>query len=182
VRHAGSWPDHSPGAVNAWLLLVTTKAPDWRDPLVVWPSGPPTIGTPHEGFFYPDPRGFWAEVRRWITELLVVRAPEFRVTEALSVSALVHTGDDPQRVARLRATCRPRVELFLDEPAWVTAAPDVPVANLAIPDPHRADQSYVGLWSERAVDGVVVGKAPQHPSAHRFYRWEDMARFLRAVP
>src|SRR5205814_8705280 len=61
--------DHSPGALNAWLLLVTTKPPSWKDRLLVFPESPLSLGAPHEGFFYPDPLGFWAEVRHWVVEL-----------------------------------------------------------------------------------------------------------------
>jgi hypothetical protein len=50
-----------------------------------------------------------------------------------------------------------------------------------IPDPHRAGQVYQGFWGRRD-DDLVVGKAPQHPSAHRFYAWEHMAGFLRSAP
>ena len=28
INAAADWPNDSPGAVNAWLLLVTTKAPN----------------------------------------------------------------------------------------------------------------------------------------------------------
>ncbi|HWI02287.1 MAG TPA: hypothetical protein VNT52_00405, partial [Acidimicrobiales bacterium] len=28
------WPANSPGSLNAWLLLVTTKPPVWRDPVL----------------------------------------------------------------------------------------------------------------------------------------------------
>ena len=59
------WPPLSPGACNAWLLLVTTKPPQWGDDLVPFPEAPLTLGEPHEGFLYPDPIGFWDEVRRW---------------------------------------------------------------------------------------------------------------------
>src|SRR5207245_650073 len=33
-RAGDQWPPYSPGAVNAWLLLVTTKPPAWKDDLV----------------------------------------------------------------------------------------------------------------------------------------------------
>jgi hypothetical protein len=68
VRHglddrARDWPPNSPAAINAWLLLVTTKPPTWRDNLVLWEDHPPTLGRANEGFYYPDPLGFWAEIR-----------------------------------------------------------------------------------------------------------------------
>src|SRR5438874_34420 len=55
LRRAQGWPNHSPGAVNAWLLLFTRKPPSWEDPLLPWTDESPTLGEPHPGFFYPDP-------------------------------------------------------------------------------------------------------------------------------
>ena len=69
------WPPYSPGSVNAWLLLVTTKPPSWQDDLVRWEEQPLTLGKAHEGFFYPDPLAFWAEVRKWTVELFVDADP-----------------------------------------------------------------------------------------------------------
>lgn len=181
MRRAEGWPENSPGTVNAWLLLVTTKPPTWRDSLVLWPAGPPTLGEPHAGFFYPDPLGFWAEVRRWATLLARLREREWGTPDALSVTTLLHVGENSDRLAWARDLMQPRVLLFLDEPAWEHAGMTVREEPHYVPDPHRAQQVYEGFWSV-ADDGTVVGKSPQHPTTHRLYRAEDMDRFLRAAP
>jgi hypothetical protein len=175
------WPALSPGARNAWLLFVTTKPPTWSDPLVPWPAGPLTLGEPHDGFLYPDPIGFWAEVRRWSLELLRTVEPTWSVGECLALSALVHTGEDPSRWRCATELCRPRLTVFLDEPAWSAAGIDLPRQRLAVPDPHRDGQVYEGWWAITP-DGAVVGKSPQHPTMHRLYRPDDLARWLRAAP
>jgi hypothetical protein len=163
-------------------VLVTTKPPTWRDNLAEWRERPLTLGQPHEGFLYPDPLGFWAEVRRWVTDLLADDDPTFSASEALAVSALVHVGDSPGALALARSTCRPAVVLFLDEPAWQASGWQASgVQPHHVPDPHRDGQVYQGFWG-RLADGLVVGKAPQHPSMHRFYRREDMREFLRSAP
>ena len=64
----------------------------WRDPLVLWRERPPTLGEPHEGFFYPDPLGFWAEVRRWAGVLFGLVEPDWGLAESLSLTTLLHTG------------------------------------------------------------------------------------------
>src|SRR5690606_10410044 len=88
IGRVEGWPSLSPGALNAWLLLVTTKPPTWRDPLLAWPEGPLSLGEPHPGFLYPDPVGFWAEVRRWSIELLGGQAPGWSTAECLSLTTL----------------------------------------------------------------------------------------------
>ncbi len=181
LADAGAWPTESPGSRNAWLLLVTTKPPSWRDPLHPWREGPPTLGEPHEGFLYPDPIGFWNEVRRWALELFRAHQPTWSAAESLSLTALVHVGGDASRVGTALTTCRPRVVVFLDEPAWQAAALDVAVTPLAVPDPHRPGQAYEGWWGTTA-DGAVVGKSPQHPTMHRLYDADDMASWLHAAP
>ncbi len=162
-------------------MLVTTKPPTWRDPLLPWREQPLSVGTPHEGFLYPDPLGFWTEVRRWIVLLLRAEEPSWDASEALGVAALVHVGADPAALDVAMTTCRPQVVLFLDEPAWRAAGWQVDARPHHIPDPHRAGQVYQGFWG-RAVDAsgraIEVGKAPQHPSTHRLYRREDMDGFL----
>ena len=180
-RRAEGWPEHSPGALNAWLLLVTTKPPTWRDPLVLWPAGAPTLGEPHHGFFYPDPLGFWAEVRRWSTALVRRSRPAWTTSDALAVTTLLHVGDDPERLPWARALMRPHVVLFLDEPSWQGAALDVRKHRHHVPDPHRPQQVYEGFWATTG-DATVVGKSPQHPAMHNLYRAEDMHRFLAAAP
>ena len=50
-----------------------------------------------------------------------------------------------------------------------------------INDPHREGQVYEGFWST-GDDGLVIGKAPQHPTMHNLYREEDMLAFLRSAP
>ncbi len=178
-----AWPALSPGALNAWLLLVTTKPPAWREPLLQWPDQPLSLGEMHEGFLYPDPLGFWAEVRRWTVVLLQTRAPRWDASEALAVTALVHVGEQREHFEPALATCRPRVVLFLDEAAWHASGWDGQgrIARHHIADPHREGLVYQGLWVVRD-DGLIAGKAPQHPSAHRFYRASDMDEFLRALP
>lgn len=175
------WPPDSPGAVNAWLLFVTTKPPTWRDKLLAWPAGPLTIGEPHDGFLYPDPIGFWTEVRRWSIELFRAQEPTWSTAECLALTALVHVGGNPEHLALAEATCRPRVTVFLDEPAWQAAELDVAPIKLAIPDPHRAGQLYEGWWGTTP-EGTVVGKAPQHPTMRRVYRPEDLSRWLQRAP
>ena len=93
------WPADSPGALNAWLLFVTTKPPTWREKLLAWPDGPLTLGEPHDGFLYPDPIGFWTEVRRWSIELLRVHEPRWSTAECLALTALVHVGERPEHLA-----------------------------------------------------------------------------------
>lgn len=178
VKAGAGWPDHSPGSVNAWLLLVTTKPPTWRDPLIVWPDDPPAIGTAHAGHFYPDPLGFWAEVRRWSLALVRRSWPEAEMADALAVTSLIQG----TAIEWARTTMHPRVLLFLDEPAWVESGltPTDPHAH-GIPDPHRPGQVYEGFWGTLP-DGTVVGKAPQHPAAHKLYRAADVDAFLRAAP
>lgn len=175
------WPADSPGACNAWLLFVTTKPPGWRDLLIPWPGGPLTLGEPHPGFLYPDPIGFWTEVRRWSIALLRVHEPAWSTAECLALTTLVHVGNHAEHLTLATTTCRPRVTVFLDDPAWQQAALDVATAKLAIPDPHRAGQTYEGWWGTTA-GGAVVGKSPQHPTMHRLYRSDDLARWLRAAP
>lgn len=161
--------------------MVTTKPPAWRDPLVLWPEDSPTFGEPPHGFFYPDPLGFWTEVRRWATVLVRLRRPESTTPDALAVSALLHMGDDVDRLAWAREVMRPSVVLFLDEPSWRASGIDVRRHLHHVPDPHRPQQVYEGFW---ATDdgGTVIGKAPQHPATHNLYRTDDMDEFLRAAP
>lgn len=177
------WPPLSPGARNAWLLLVTTKPPQWTDPLVPFPEEPLRLGEPHPGFLYPDPIGFWSEVRRWCAAVLATREAGWATPEAVSVSALVHLGDDVGRLTTAIGVTRPGVVLFLDEPAWQSSgwAAEAQLEPHHIVDPHRAGQVYQGCWGRRT-DGTIVGKAPQHPTMHRLYRWDDMAQFLRSCP
>ena len=160
---------------------MTTKPPSWRDPLVLWPEGPPTLGEAHEGFFYPDPLGFWSEVRRWVHELFRLRVPAWGTPEALALTSLLHMGDEADRFARARALCQPRMILFLDEPSLERAGlPALRREPHFIADPHRSGQVYEGFWAKGG-DGVVVGKAPQHPATHNLYRAPDMVGFLRGA-
>jgi hypothetical protein len=161
--------------------MVTTKPPLWRDDLVQWRERPLTLGAPHENFFYPDPLGFWAEIRRWSLELFRRYQPGWGVAEALSLTALMHMGDDPGRLEGAMGTCLPCVVLFLDEPSWTRSGLEVSQVPHYISDPHRPKQVYEGFWGQRA-DGLVVGKAPQHPTTHRLYKAEDMTEFLRSMP
>lgn len=181
LRRVGTWPENSPGTVNAWLLLVTTKPPVWRENLVVWPEDSPTLGEPPHGFFYPDPLGFWSEVRRWVTVLLRLRRPEWNTPDALAVSTLLHVGDHPNRLAWARDLMRPQVLLFLDDRSWQASGLQVRKQLHHVPDPHRPQQVYEGFWATTD-DGAVVGKSPQHPATHNLYRAEDMDRFLAAAP
>ena len=177
----GAWPPLSPGAANAWLLLVTTKSPTWRDPLFPWPEGTLTLGEPHDGFLYPDPIGFWSEVRRWSIELFRAHQPTWSTGECLALTSLVHVGDDPGQMARATRTCQPRMTVFLDEPAWDAAGLTVATTPVSVPDPYREGQTYVGWWGVQA-DGTVVGKSPQHPTMHRLYRAEDLTAWLQSAP
>lgn len=182
MERVGNWPPFSPGAVNAWLLLVTTKPPAWREPLLLWPEAPLTLGDAHEGFFYPDPLGFWAEVRMWVKELFLPYQPQWSLPEMLSVTTLIHIGDEPERFGRAVEVSDPRMVLFLDEPSIQSASVEgLRREKHSITDPHRPKQVYEGFWGRRA-DGVVVGKSPQHPATHNLYRAQDMHGFLRAAP
>ena len=102
------------------------EAPSWRDPLHPWVERPLTIGEPHEGFLYPDPIGFWDEVRRWAVELFRLHQPAWSTSESLSLTTPRARRRRP-RAARVRAQrlCQPRMIVFLDEPAWQSAAIDV---------------------------------------------------------
>ncbi len=175
------WPSFSPGARNAWLLMVTTKPPAWREPLLAWPEAPLTLGEPHPGFLYPDPIGFWPEVRRWAITLFRTVEPQWLTAEALSLSALVQLGEDTDQVELARDVCRPRVVLYLDEPAAAGAPSALQRREAEIPDPHRPGQAYLGWWATDP-DGTVVGKAPQHPTMHRLYDPADMAGWLERWP
>lgn len=174
-RAGRNWPSNSPGSLNAWLVLVTSKAPAWRDPLVEWGELPPTLGQAHQGFFYPDPLGFWTEIRHWATTLVGLD-----LADSLSLTTLLH-GELPSWAFDLM---QPRVILFLDEHA--VPADVEPGERHAIPDPYRPDTTYDGWWRvEPAGDGSgggagrVIGKAPQHPATHRLYDRAQMDRFLR---
>lgn len=179
---AREWAEKSAGAANAWLVLVGTRAPDWQDPLFDWREEPPTLGTPHPGLFYPDRLGFWTEVRRWITVLVRSAWPDALTQEALSAAAVLH-GQEPGAARASIALAQPRVVVALDDaaidllPATRTGDRD----ELRIRDPHRPRQEYTGWWAVTA-GGVVVGKAPQHPAAHNFYKRADLDAFLAAAP
>jgi hypothetical protein len=175
------WPRYSPGSVNAWLLLVTTKPPSWEDDLVLWEERPLTVGEAHEGFFYPDPLGFWAEIRKWTVELLRPHAPDWGVSEALAVTTLVHQADDQSRLQAAIDLCRPQMMLFLDEPSWERSGLSAKQVPHYINDPHREGQVYEGFWGT-GDGGVTIGKTPQHPTMHNLYREEDMLAFLRSAP
>lgn len=181
LARPGTWPPDSPGACNAWLLFVTSKPPSWRDPLHPWVERPLTLGEPHEGFLYPDPIGFWDEIRRWSVELFRIHEPDWSTGESLSLTTLVHVQGDPTQLEAAQRLCRPRLVVFLDEPAWQSAAIDVATTPFSVPDPHRAGQFYEGWWGTTPT-GIVVGKSPQHPTMHRLYRAEDLTRWLRAAP
>lgn len=181
AKRTNGWPESSPGALNAWLLLVSTKPPTWRDPIIQWRELPPALGDPHEGFFYPDPLGFWTEVRRWVGIIVRLADPSFSATDALAVTALLHVGDDATRLRKAIQLCRPRVILFLDEAAWSGSGLKVKSERHYVPDPHRERQVYEGFWGE-AENGIVIGKSPQHPAAHRLYNKEEMDGFLRSAP
>jgi hypothetical protein len=181
-KQLDGWPPDSPGSLNAWLVLCTTKPPAWRDPLISWRELPLTAGEPHEGFFYPDPLGFWAEVRRWSIQLFRTWEPAWSTAEALALTTLVHVGDDANRVDLAVETCRPRLLIFLDEPAARTAGLRVTGQSaMAVPDPHREGKLYEGWWGV-AGDGMVVGKSPQHPTMHNLYRREDLTEWLSRAP
>jgi hypothetical protein len=176
-----AWPDHSPGAANAWLLMVTTKPPTWKDQLATWPDDPPSLGDPHPGFFYPDPLGFWAEVRRWVPIVFGAAGAAWVGADALALSALVNVGDDPSRLTWVRDRTRPRIVLFLDEASWNAARPATgELVRSSVADPHRPGQAYEGWWGREG--DTAVGKAPQHPSTHRLYDSSGMDAYLRSLP
>ena len=160
---------------------MTTKEPAWRDPLVRWDEHPLTLGEAHEGFFYPDPLGFWAEVRRWAAVLVELASPGWTIPDVLSVTSLVHLSGGAGALATAMAAFRPTVVLFLDERSWEASGLEVERHNHYVTDPHRPKQVYEGFWG-RLADGTVVGKAPQHPTTHNLYRADDMTGFLEAAP
>ncbi len=182
AERLGEWPPNSPGSLNAWLLLVTTKAPVWRDQVLEWREQPLALGEVNENFFYPDPLGFWTEIRRWALELFRLRNPTWGLGEALTLTTLLHVGDDPTRLGVAFEHFAPRLVLFLDEPSWLASGLAVKKqVSHHIEDPHRPGQVYEVFWAVMD-DGTVVGKAPQHPTTHNLYKTEDMAGFLRAAP
>jgi len=181
LDQVGDWPPNSPAAVNAWLLLVTTKPPTWHDSLVLWEDHPPSLGRANEGFYYPDPLGFWAEIRRWSLKLFQLQYPRWGPPDALALTTLLHLGDENDRLSRAIQLCEPQMILFLDEPSWVRSGLEVRQVAHHINDPHRTGQVYEGFWG-RTADGRVVGKAPQHPTTHNLYRDDDMSGFLRSAP
>jgi len=175
------WPAFSPAAFNAWLLFVTTKPPNWRDPLVRWDDQAPTLGQANEGFYYPDPLGFWSEIRRWALEIFHVHYPAWGPPDVLALTSLLHVASEPERLDRAIELSRPQVVLFLDEPSWVQSGLQVRRIPHHIVDPHRPGQVYEGFWG-RTPEGIVVGKSPQHPTTHNLYRADDMMGFLRSAP
>ncbi len=181
LDQVGDWPPNSPAAVNAWLLLVTTKPPTWHDNLVLWEDHPPSLGRANEGFYYPDPLGFWAEIRRWSLELFQLQYPRWGPPDALALTTLLHLGDESDRLSRAMELSEPQMILFLDEPSCVRSGLQVRQVAHHINDPHRPGQVYEGFWG-RTPDGRVVGKAPQHPTTHNLYRDDDMIGFLRSAP
>src|SRR3712207_8545203 len=44
-------------------LFRSTKAPAWQDQVMQWQERPLALGEVNENFFYPDPLGFWTEIR-----------------------------------------------------------------------------------------------------------------------
>lgn len=146
-----------------------------------WVDRPLTVGEPHEGFFYPDPLGFWAEVRRWSVELLRHQHTTFGTPEALAMTTLLHLADEASRLGRAIELCQPRTILFLDEPSWSRSGLEVRGSPHYIHDPHRPKQVYEGFWGH-GDGGRVVGKSPQHPATHNLYRATDMAAYLRSAP
>ena len=180
----GDWPANAPGSLNAWLLLVTTKSPAWRDPMIQWKDHPLCLGAPNQGFYYPDPMGFWIEIRKWAVELFRLRQPRWSATEALALTTLLPSAGEPERVERAVEAFEPRVVLFLDEPSWAASLGLFDVGALVphyITDPHRPKQAYEGFWASRS-DGLVVGKSPQHPATHNLYRADDIVGYLRSAP
>lgn len=167
--------------MNAWLLLVTQSAPVWRDPLLELEEQPPTWGEPHPTFFYPDPLGFWTEVRRWSVELLRIIEPQWGRIEALSVTALIHAGDDADRVARAMVSCWPRMVLFLDDASFALAGLDFARDVHRVTDGRRPGAVHEGFWGH-GPDGTTIGKAPRHPTEHDRARVDEMLAFLRAAP
>ena len=168
TERVGDWPPNAPGSLNAWLLLVTTKEPVWRDPLVTWQDRPLSLGTPNQGFYYPDPMGFWAEVRKWVVALFRLRHPRWGATEALALTTLLPAANQPDRVARAVDAFEPRLILFLDEPSWAASRALLNGAEQVphyITDPHRPKQVYEGFWSAagRRGGGRQVTPAPGHP-------------------
>ena len=100
------------------------------------------------------------------------------MSEALSVTTLLHG----PRLAWAIELMRPRVVLFLDEPAWQGSGLEVTQSGHHIPDPHREGQVYEGWWGRTADESRIVGKTPQHPAMHNLYSRADMDAFLRAAP
>ncbi len=178
---ARDWPPNSPAAINAWLLFATTKPPTWHDNLVLWEDHAPSVGRANEGFYYPDPLGFWAEIRRWSLELFHLQHPTWGPPDALALTTLLHVGDKPERISRALELSAPQMILFLDETSWERSGLEVRQVHHHIEDPHRPGQVYEGFWGHTP-DGRVVGKAPQHPTTHNLYRAEDMIGFLRSAP
>ena len=185
AERVGDWPPNAPGSLNAWLLLVTTKEPVWRDPMV-HVAGPPADPRrrPTRASTTPTP---WASGPRSASgrsSCSASRQPRWAATEALALTTLLPAGGQPDRVARAVEAFEPRVVLFLDEPSWAGSLGLFDVVELVphyITDPHRPKQVYEGFWAQRR-DGVVVGKSPQHPATHNLYRADDIMGYLRSAP
>ena len=160
---------------------MTTKEPVWRDPYITWEELPLTLGTAHQGFFYPDPMGFFAEIRRWAVELFRLVEPRWTAPDALALTTLVHASRGKEHLANAIEAFQPRVILFLDEPSWQASGLEVDQIAHYIRDPHRPKQVYEGFWGVTE-SGMVVGKSPQHPTTHNLYRAEDLNGFLRSAP
>jgi hypothetical protein len=175
------WPANSPGCLNPWLLLVTTKEPVWRDPFITWEDLPLTLGTAHQGFFYPDPMGFFAEIRRWSVELFRLVEPKWTIPDALALTTLAHASRGKEHLGNAIEAFAPHVALFLDEPSWQASGLQVEKKAHYIRDPHRPKQVYEGFWGETDA-GMVVGKSPQHPTTHNLYKAEDIVAYLRSAP
>jgi hypothetical protein len=152
--------------------------------MLQWQDLPLALGHAHQGFYYPDPMGFWAEIRKWAVELFRPRQPRWGAPEALALTALLPAGGAPERVARAVEAFDPRLVLFLDEPSWAASRTLFDIAEQVphyITDPHRPKQAYEGFWGT-TTGGVVVGKSPQHPATHNLYRTDDIAGYLRSAP
>ena len=174
MRAAADWPPDSPGALNAWLLLVTTKAPRGatRTSSGATPRPPSARRTRASSTPTRSASGPRSGTGRR-------RSSAWPITEALSVTTLLH-GDGTWMGARARCA---RVVLFLDEPAWNAAG----ISGETALTPHADPRSRSAPARSTRAGGArpvtaIVGKAPQHPAAHKLYRRSDIDGFLRSIP
>ncbi len=115
-------------------------------------------------------------------EVLVGQAGGVGSDSSLGVAALANPGLSGQGIGEILKVCQPRVILYLDQESERSSPRKATNPTpISIHNPYHLDQSYRGWWSSEP-DGVILGKAPQHPAAHRLYSKDSLTTFLAALP